>query len=194
MVGWHHQLDGHEFEQAPRVGGGQEAWRAAAHGVAKTEWLNWTDNDLRFTVQNCNYACTNLIQFLALRNLEKKTQNSNLKHYLTSIFSHPAFTSSHAATNSFPTTSMCCLGPTAYTFYLFHHALRLTMANFSYWFFRICVTSSKLTEIHGPSTGHHHTYFLLHWVVSVTKLSAPRGQDLCLVFTSPVADHRTWIS
>ena len=25
MVGWHHQLDGHEFEQAPRVGGGQEA-------------------------------------------------------------------------------------------------------------------------------------------------------------------------
>ena len=25
MVGCHHQLDGHEFEQAPRVGGGQEA-------------------------------------------------------------------------------------------------------------------------------------------------------------------------
>ena len=22
-VGWHHQLDGHEFEQAPRVGDGQ---------------------------------------------------------------------------------------------------------------------------------------------------------------------------
>ena len=22
-VGWHHQLDGHEFEQAPGVGGGQ---------------------------------------------------------------------------------------------------------------------------------------------------------------------------
>ena len=27
-VGWHHQLDGHEFEQAPGVGDGQEilAW------------------------------------------------------------------------------------------------------------------------------------------------------------------------
>ena len=24
MVGWHHQLDGHEFEQAPGVGGGQK--------------------------------------------------------------------------------------------------------------------------------------------------------------------------
>ena len=25
MVGWHHQLDGHKFEQAPGVGEGQES-------------------------------------------------------------------------------------------------------------------------------------------------------------------------
>jgi len=25
MVGWHHQLDGHEFEQAPAFGDGQES-------------------------------------------------------------------------------------------------------------------------------------------------------------------------
>ena len=25
MVEWHHQLNGHEFEQAPKVGGGQES-------------------------------------------------------------------------------------------------------------------------------------------------------------------------
>ena len=25
MVGWHHLLDGHEFEQAPGVGDGKEA-------------------------------------------------------------------------------------------------------------------------------------------------------------------------
>ena len=24
MVGWHHRLNGHEFEQTPRVGDGQE--------------------------------------------------------------------------------------------------------------------------------------------------------------------------
>ena len=43
MVGWHHQLDGHEFEQALRVGD-REAWRAAVHGVAKsrTQLSNWT--------------------------------------------------------------------------------------------------------------------------------------------------------
>ena len=36
MVGWHHQLDGHEFEQAPGAGDEREAWCAAVHGVAKS--------------------------------------------------------------------------------------------------------------------------------------------------------------
>ena len=35
MAGWHHQLDGHEFEQAPGVGDGQGAWHGAVHGVEK---------------------------------------------------------------------------------------------------------------------------------------------------------------
>ena len=32
MVGWHHQLNGHEFEQTPRGGRDREAWCAAVHG------------------------------------------------------------------------------------------------------------------------------------------------------------------
>ena len=36
MVGWHHRLNGHEFEQAPGDGEGQEAWHAAVHGVANS--------------------------------------------------------------------------------------------------------------------------------------------------------------
>ena len=36
MVKWHHQLNGHEFDQAPGVGNGQKAWRAAVHGVTKS--------------------------------------------------------------------------------------------------------------------------------------------------------------
>ena len=32
MVGWHHWLDGHEFEQAPGDG---EAWCATVHGGCK---------------------------------------------------------------------------------------------------------------------------------------------------------------
>ena len=45
MVGWHHQLDGHEFEQALGVGG----W-IGRPGVLQSmqweelEWLNWTPN------------------------------------------------------------------------------------------------------------------------------------------------------
>ena len=45
MVGWHHQLDGHEFEQAPRVGEGQGSlvcwspWGCKESDM--TEWLDW---------------------------------------------------------------------------------------------------------------------------------------------------------
>ena len=35
MVGWDHQLNGHEFEQAPGVGDGQES--AAVHRVTKSQ-------------------------------------------------------------------------------------------------------------------------------------------------------------
>ena len=38
MVGWHHELNGHEFEQALEVVMDREAWRAAVHGVEKS----WT--------------------------------------------------------------------------------------------------------------------------------------------------------
>ena len=36
IVGKHHQLNGHEFEQAPSDSEGQESWCAAVHGVAKS--------------------------------------------------------------------------------------------------------------------------------------------------------------
>ena len=37
-VGWHHQLNGHEFEQTPGVDEGQgRAWHAAVHGVEKSQ-------------------------------------------------------------------------------------------------------------------------------------------------------------
>ena len=36
-AGWYHRLEGHEFEQAPGIGDGWEAWRAAVHGVAKSQ-------------------------------------------------------------------------------------------------------------------------------------------------------------
>ena len=48
MVGWHHRLDGHEFEQALGVGGGQGGLACCGPWGCKesdmTEWLNWMGN------------------------------------------------------------------------------------------------------------------------------------------------------
>ena len=45
MAGWHHWLDGGEFEWNPGVGDGLEAWHAAIHGVRKsrTQLSDWTE-------------------------------------------------------------------------------------------------------------------------------------------------------
>ena len=37
MVGWHYQLNGHEFGQTLQVGDGQGGLCAAVHGVAKSQ-------------------------------------------------------------------------------------------------------------------------------------------------------------
>ena len=47
MVGWHHRVDGHEFEQAPGVGDRQGSLVCCSPWGRKesdtTEWLNWTE-------------------------------------------------------------------------------------------------------------------------------------------------------
>ena len=52
MVGWHHQLNEHKFEQAPGVGGGQESLAlfrphdcslpaSSVHRISQTRILKW---------------------------------------------------------------------------------------------------------------------------------------------------------
>ena len=47
MVGWHHWLNGHEFEQTPEDSGGQGSLIHCSSWGRKesdtTEWLNWTE-------------------------------------------------------------------------------------------------------------------------------------------------------
>ena len=61
MVGWHHSLNGHGFEQTWGDSEGQEAWCAAVYGVTKSwtqlsDWneLNWTEgSELPLLIQKC---------------------------------------------------------------------------------------------------------------------------------------------
>ena len=48
MVGWHHWLNEHEFEQAPGIMEGREAWCAAVHRVTKnwTKLTSWTTEEI----------------------------------------------------------------------------------------------------------------------------------------------------
>ena len=52
MVGWHHWLDGHEFEQALGFGDGHGSLACCSPWGRKepdmTEWLNWTENLFTF--------------------------------------------------------------------------------------------------------------------------------------------------
>ena len=78
MVGWHHQLDGHEFEQVPRFDDGQGGLMCCSPWDQKesdtTEWVNWTElNETHFgllspelqdnkLVSLNHYVCDDLLQ------------------------------------------------------------------------------------------------------------------------------------
>ena len=57
MVGWHHQLDGHEFEQSPGVADGQGSLECCSPWGRKesdmTEWTELTQGNLRIQYNIC---------------------------------------------------------------------------------------------------------------------------------------------
>ena len=70
MVGWYHRLDGFESEQAAELVMNREAWRAAIHGVAKSQiWLNgWTEwlNNKKANKKSSLLRLFSLLQFSSL--------------------------------------------------------------------------------------------------------------------------------
>ena len=64
MVGWHHRLNGHEFEKAPGVGDGQGSLACCSPWGRKeldtTEWLNWTEMLIIYNI----YLILNIYQAL----------------------------------------------------------------------------------------------------------------------------------
>ena len=67
VVGWHHWLDGHEFEQAPGVGDGQG--RLACHSPwghkeLDTAELNWTEKSSKILIPNVKTILKNKFAYL----------------------------------------------------------------------------------------------------------------------------------
>ena len=62
MAEWHHQLNGHEFEQAPGVGERQGSLACCSPWGCKvldtTEQLNWTDSQSRYQTRVSCVSCT----------------------------------------------------------------------------------------------------------------------------------------
>ena len=58
-VGWHHWLDGHEFEQALGIGDGQGRLSCyhpcSCKDLDMTKWLNWTDYMLKCYQESRSY-------------------------------------------------------------------------------------------------------------------------------------------
>ena len=69
MVGWHHRLNGHEFEQALGVGEGQGSLLCCSPWGHKeldmTEWLNWASiyNIKQLSISKCNWESKKYIIF-----------------------------------------------------------------------------------------------------------------------------------
>ena len=88
--GWHHWLNGHESEQTLEDGEGRGAWRAAVHGVTKSQtWLSiWTT--MTTTVFTKNLWCSVAVSF-AVWGATAKLDFHHFtlrKHFMTSFLAY----------------------------------------------------------------------------------------------------------
>ena len=81
MVGWHHQLNGHDFEQTPGGSEGQGSLGCWVHGVAKswTQLSDWT----ALIQQHCH-------QYSNLQTSEIKTTKIEIRFECVTNFQYPS--------------------------------------------------------------------------------------------------------
>ena len=81
MVGWHHRLDGHEFEQAPGVGDGHGSLACCSPWSHKeldmTERLNWTELNWRTTHLSLLSLCTVTRELTCTTRVQDITKHSS---------------------------------------------------------------------------------------------------------------------
>ena len=93
MVGWHHWLDAHEFEQAPGVGDGQGSLACCSPWGCKesdtTEWLNWTEKQPRCSLiytrakQNLQWNNEILWSIITCHNMNESQKHAKCQKRVT---------------------------------------------------------------------------------------------------------------
>ena len=87
IVGWHHQLDGHEFEQASGVGDGQGSLACCSPWGRKeldtTEWLNWRTTTIIQNIfsQYVPYASQHSKGFYSILILSVESSQQQINYY-----------------------------------------------------------------------------------------------------------------
>ena len=84
-VGWHHQPDGHEFEQAPRVDGQGRLACCSPWGGSRTWLTDWTELESSFTfgliLELTLFSARSLV--CKLQNLGLLSLHNCVSHFLT---------------------------------------------------------------------------------------------------------------
>ena len=87
MVGWHHQLNGHEFEQTPGDREGEGSLMCCVHGVSKSQirLSNWTTTELWFLKSHPKSGCATWLLF-PIHCREEANSDSMLKLFPWLVF------------------------------------------------------------------------------------------------------------
>ena len=154
MVGWHHQLDGHELEQAPGVGDGQgslvccNSWGCKESDT--TERLNWT------SVCQVSLSITNWWSLTKLMSIESVMPSNDL------ILCHPLFLLPPIFPNIrvFSESALCIRWPkcwsSASTAVLPMNTQDWFPLGWTYW---ISLQSKWFSRVFSNTTIHKHQFF-----------------------------------
>ena len=93
MVGWHHWLNGHEFEQTPGVVEDRGARRAAVRGVAKSctllsNWIAITDGKISGYICVSDFNSESLILLAKAGNRASVMHHTNSKYVGNTLWVH----------------------------------------------------------------------------------------------------------
>ena len=162
MFGWHHRLDGHEFEQAPGVGDGQRSLECCSPRGCKesdtTEWLNWTASDECELIPHCSFDLHFSNNKQCWVSFDAVTQFKYMNCMVCELYLKKAITKKREKVLLFHNTFL-------------ETPIKLTILP--------CVSSFPCKEL---STCNWYFFALIQCLIASTQMWVPQGRDLAFFF------------